>query len=66
MKIFAFRKEGQGVLKIVKSDLWLPFSVRQLAFFLTFSFFKASAYANLNFGKPYTFLVLLDTFENFL
>ena len=30
--------------------------------FLTFSFFKAAAYANLNFGLPYTFLVLLDTF----
>ena len=25
-----------------------------------------SAYANLNFGIPYTFLVLLDTFENVL
>ena len=25
-----------------------------------------SAYINLNFGVPYTFLVLLDTFENIL
>ena len=32
----------------------------------TFSFFQASAYANLNSGIPYTFLVLLDTYENIL
>ena len=31
----------------------------------TFGFFKTSAYANLNFGIPYTFSVLLDTSENF-
>ena len=37
-----------------------------LLLLLTFSFLKASAYANLNFKKPYTFLVLLDTFQNIL
>ena len=37
-----------------------------LLLLLTFTFFKASAYSNLNFGIPYMFLVLLDTFENFL
>ena len=39
---------------------------KQLFLLLTFSFFKASAYGNLNFGIPYTFLVLLDTFYNIL
>ena len=34
--------------------------------FFCLSAWKASAYANLNFGIPYTFLALLDTFESFL
>ena len=32
----------------------------------TFRFFKASAYANLNFEISYTIWVLWDTFENIL
>ena len=54
MQCFCLPPEGQEVLILL------------LLLLLTFSFFKASAYANLNFGIPHTFLVLLDTFDNFL
>ena len=43
----------------------LPEGHKQLLLLQTFSFLKASAYANLIFKIPH-FFVLLDTFENIL
>ena len=72
--LFAFRREGQELLNVgdlgvtfVSFCLWKP-HIRyfNLFSFLPLAFLRLLPMLTLNFGIPHTFLVLLNTFENFL